>query len=111
MGGDDARKKTRDRIRRLREMTASRGCIDAEALSAATTAARLYPFSLTIQGLLQDLPKEEALQVLLVTMSLTIELATEADPDVMDALIDEIAGELRNLAAVDSPGSIRSLFG
>lgn len=37
----DARHKARERIRRLREMTASRGCTEAEALAAAKKAAQL----------------------------------------------------------------------
>lgn len=37
----DARKKARERIKRLREMTAARGCTEAEAISAAEKAAKL----------------------------------------------------------------------
>lgn len=37
----DARSKARERVKRLREMTASRGCTEAEALAAAEKAAQL----------------------------------------------------------------------
>lgn len=37
----DAQRRLRERIRRLRELTADRGCTEAEAMSAATKAAQL----------------------------------------------------------------------